>query len=248
MGVRSQSSSKDQKPGLYWGSVSVRVFWVARDIKPKRQIVGSHGLVLASCMARSRCEVMATRPSVLLHFLALPPLPCHPQADFPPPGGRMTAAASDHTLPGVGPAAKQVCRLLVASTQGVGFTHRTNFDRAPTSADHCGHGRGPAGNTDPRGASWERNWGSFQKKGKQIKLVNVHRSQTDRIVPAPRLYFLSHSREKLTCRAVGILTPREFACLRVKVRGQPGHQVERGQKSNDRSVHGREVRASGRRL
>lgn len=47
MGVRSQSSSKDQKPGLYWGSVSVRVFWVARDIKPNRQIVGSRGLILA---------------------------------------------------------------------------------------------------------------------------------------------------------------------------------------------------------
>lgn len=50
------------------------------------------------------------------------------------------------------------------------------------------------------------------------------------------------------CRAVGILTPREFACLRVKVRGQAGHQVERGQKSDGRSVHGREVKASGRRL
>lgn len=48
VGVRSQSSSKDQKPGLYWGSVSVRVFWVARDIKPNRQIVGSRGLILAS--------------------------------------------------------------------------------------------------------------------------------------------------------------------------------------------------------
>lgn len=50
-GVRSQSISKDQQQGLYWEAMSVRVLWVARDIKPKREIVGNCWLTLASGMA-----------------------------------------------------------------------------------------------------------------------------------------------------------------------------------------------------
>lgn len=45
---------------------------------------------------------------------------------------------------------------------------------------------------------------------------------------------LSGGRESVTPRAVfgvGILKPREEAWLRIKVRGHPGHQVERGQRA-----------------
>lgn len=68
-------------------------------------------------------------------------------------------------------------------------------------------------------------------------MINACRSQTGKVVPA--LVLLSDDKERFIRRAMQILKPREFAWLRIEVRGQPGHQIERRQKSNDRSVHGR---------
>lgn len=77
-GIGSQPSSKGQEQGLYWESMSVRVLWVARDIKPKGEVVSGHklhvGLDPGSRSARETQFLLALSPP-LVPFSSMLSLP-----------------------------------------------------------------------------------------------------------------------------------------------------------------------------